>query len=232
MENQETIQPNENAGSSQASTASFDKEKVLKFYKQGLPDILKTFFRQPISGTASLLSEKTETGFMNSLFLMVTTAILYIIIPYIMMGEYRSQIGGFGVSIKIGITVVILMLIISLISFGVKSISGKPVFKNELLAGALSGIPLSILIIFLLLIKMFVKVDPGMMMMGGGLRDFQSVGIIGILIILYVFLMLVNILQQSFKAGGTDDALAWYLSPIGVLLAFYVTQKLVTALLM
>lgn len=222
MENQEPINEQKPLGE---TVNTFDKEKVLDFYKKGLPDILKTFFKEPISGTYSLLSEKAETGFANSVFLILTTMLLYIIIPYLMMGEYRSMAGGFGTTFKIGLVIGLLLVVISLISFGVKSISGKPVFKSELLTGALSGIPLSILIIFALFAKTFFSVNPADIL-SMDMSGLKTAGIFGILVVLYVFLMLINILQQSLKAGGTKDAMAWYLSPIGVMLAFYITQKI------
>lgn len=230
MENQEPQNDQKNQDEIVEKTNNFDKEKVLDFYKKGLPGILKTFFNEPISGTYSLLSEKTETGFANSIFLIATTSVLYTIIPYIMMGEYRSMAGGFGTTFKMGLIVGLLLIVISLISFGVKSVSGKPVFKNELLTGALSGIPISIFIIFAFFAKTFFTVDASdiLSMDLGGLK---AAGILGVLIALYIFLMLINILQQSLKAGGTKDALAWYLSPIGVMLAFYITQKIGMAFL-
>lgn len=230
MENQEPQDGEVKAEEIMDKGSNFDKENVLNFYKKGLPAIIKTFFKEPISGTYSLLSEKTETGFTNSIFLIATTIVLYMIIPYLMMGEYRSMAGGFGTTFKMGLIVGLLLIVISLISFGVKSVSGKPVFKNELLTGALSGIPISIFIIFAFLAKTFFGVeadDIARMDIG----ELKAVGILGVLIVLYIFLMLVNILQQSLKAGGTKDALAWYLSPLGIMIAFYITQKLGTAFL-
>jgi hypothetical protein len=52
----------------------------------------------------------------------------------------------------------------------------------------------------------------------------ESLGVV-VVFILYIFLMMVNILQQSLKASGTKDVLAYYLAPAAVLLAWYITLR-------
>ena len=49
---------------------------------------------------------------------------------------------------------------------------------------------------------------------------------------LYVFLFMVNIFQQSLKASGTNDAIAWYISPLAILLVFYCWVKIASGFLM
>jgi hypothetical protein len=46
----------------------------------------------------------------------------------------------------------------------------------------------------------------------------------------YIFLMMVNILQQSLKASGTKDVLAYYLAPASVMVAWYVTARFVDSM--
>jgi hypothetical protein len=39
--------------------------------------------------------------------------------------------------------------------------------------------------------------------------------------------MLTNVLQQSLKASGTKDAMAFFLSPASIILSFYLAIKVV-----
>jgi hypothetical protein len=83
------------------------------------------------------------------------------------------------------------MGLITVISFGLKSISGKPNFKDELLTGGLCGVPLGILMPLLLMIKLFASVDNIMSLVSNPAK----LGIIGGLILFYILLMLINILH-------------------------------------
>ena len=221
-----TNQPLNQPSNTNNSTNSgwFDKEKIKDFYKESLPKILKTIFTEPIEGTYSLLSEKTETSYFNSLVLLISTGIHYILIPYIIAVDMRSMV-GFGTLVKIGLEIIAFMLVITAISFGIKSISGKPLFKNELLTGALYGIPLSLLIISILLLNFFSKsLDVTDLLSDRSLEALQSGGIIIGFLMLFIFFMFINIIQQSLKSAGRKDSIAWYISPIAVLTAFYITS--------
>ncbi|MBS1642264.1 MAG: hypothetical protein JST94_03180 [Bacteroidetes bacterium] len=225
MENEQLPSSQPNNPSAQLA---FDKEKITGFYKKNLPEILKTFFTEPIAGNYSLLSSKNDNNFFSAMILIISTAVLYILLPYLMLGDAREYV-GFGTMLKIGICVALLLIIITALVFSIKSISGKPVFKNELLTGALCGIPLSFLLLIIFILKLFSKnLDPQRLAMGD-IDSLQSVGVVASLIVLYVFLMLINTIQQSLKSGGTKDALAWYLSPVTILLAIYITIKLAKA---
>lgn len=208
-----------------AATSSFNKNELKDFYTQGIPQIVKTIFFEPISGTYSLFAKNSDKTYFNALVLIVSTAILYTIIPYMLMGEAREYV-GFGGAVKIGIVILIFMVIVSLVAFGVKSISGKPVFKNELLTGGLCGIPLTVLLVLAIIAKIFMGDSESMQSMVMDPQHVLNSGIFFALIAFYILLMLINILQQSFKAGGTKDAMAWYLSPLGIMLSFYLTYKI------
>lgn len=231
MENQQHTE-NISMQQNREQKSNFDKEKIAGFYKKNLPVLLRSFFYEPIHGTQSILSGKNESSYFSAVVLMSTTMILYIIIPYIMIGDMRRYI-GFGQMLKVGIAVLIIMLVISLIVFGIKSISGKPVFKNELLTGALCGIPLSILLLFIFVLQLFAKDSFRFDRLSSfdAMRSFQDIGAIAILVVLYVFLLLINVVQQSLKSGGSKDAFAWYLSPITILLSFYLSIKIAEGLL-
>lgn len=216
---------------SKTTNGGFDKEKIAIFYKQGLPALLKKFFYEPINGTQTMLSEKNESSYFNAIILMASTMVLYIILPYIMIGEMREYV-GFGQMIKIGISALILMLVISTIVFAIKSISGKPVFKNELLTGALCGIPLSLLLVFIFLLQIFAKDSFSLdrLSMPSAMRSLEEVGVISVLFVFYILLLLINIIQQSLTGAKSKEAIAWYLSPISLLLAFYIAGKISIAL--
>jgi hypothetical protein len=47
------------------------------------------------------------------------------------------------------------------------------------------------------------------------------------LAVLYFFLMMVNTFQQSLRASGLKDALAWYLSPLSIIISAYLGVSLV-----
>ncbi len=228
MENQHNL---ENAPFMQETKTTFDKEKITGFYKQGLPVILKRLVKEPVNGIQSLLSEKNESSYFNAIVLMATTAILYILIPYLMMGEMRKYV-GFGEMIKIGMCILILMFVISTLVFVIKSISGKPLFKNELLTGALCGIPLSLLIILTFLLQFFAKdsFSFNTLSFPSAMRTLEDLGAIAGLFGLYVILMLINIIQQSLTAAKSNEAIAWYSSPVILLISFYITLKTSIAL--
>jgi hypothetical protein len=221
METEETLLPKSGA-------SLIDKEELKSFYTSSLPKMLKSIFFEPVNGTYTLFSKLTDKTYAHSLILMATTTILYMIVPYILMGEQLREVAGFSGAFKTGLGILIFMLAISVIAFGIKAISGKPNFKNELLTGALCGIPLIVLLILSIVAKMFAGDDSAAMMTD----PTAMLGKMGILILLvfYVFLMLINIVQQSVRAAGTKDALCWYLSPAGIFLAGYISFKIMAVM--
>lgn len=195
-------------------------DEVKNFYKGDFKDIFVTIFKNPIDGIFIIFKQPSSKAYTQSLILFSSIFILYLVGGYIIVGEARQYL-EFGYFIKISLIPVIFMFVITVISFGLKSISGKPNFKAELLTGGLCGFPIGIFMPLLLLIKLFGSVDNIMSLVTNPVK----VSIIGGLVLLYIHLMLINILQQSLKASGTRDAIAWYLSPASVLLAIYLTFK-------
>ncbi|MEZ4792221.1 MAG: hypothetical protein R2783_01705 [Gelidibacter sp.] len=217
MENQQTISPEE-------EKFTINKENLTSFYKQELPSILKTVFLNPIEGIQQLFANRESVSYKSTLLLMLSVVALYFVAPYIMVGSDLRSYLSFGILLKFAVIVSLFMMVASALSFGIKSISGKPVFKSEMLTGALMGIGLILLLVVLFLTKLFVgNLDVYDLMNPSSMMD--HVGFMMVFVI-YIFLFMTNVMQQSLKASGTKDVLSWYLSPMAVLLAFYLTVKI------
>lgn len=204
-----------------ATAAKKGLDEIKNFYKGDFMEILTLFFKKPTDGVYSILKNPSKKSFTNSLILFGSIFILYLIGSYFLVGEARESL-NVGNFIKIGLFPLICMLIISVLSFGIKTISGKPIFKNELLTGALCGIPFGLLIPILLIVKILVNSNNIMSIMSNP----TGAGIVGLLLFFYIILMLISVFQQSLKSSGTKDAIAWYLSPLSVLLAIYLAGQI------
>lgn len=212
MENQEETTP-------QSNETKSSLDEVKNFYKEDFKNIFLTVFTNPIDGIYNSFKNPSPKAYTQSLILFGSVFALYIAGMYFFLGEYASMV-PFSYFIKIGLIPVLLMLMITLISFGIKSISGKADFKAELLTGGLAGIPLALCIAILLLLKLF-----GTDVTMSAMKDPVGAGMMLLLVVLYIFLMITNILQQSLKASGTKDAIAWYLSPVSILIAGYLASR-------
>jgi hypothetical protein len=221
MENYE-----QNAPSSQEPKSNVTDE-VKQFYKGDFKNIFISFFKNPIEGIYSLLEKPSEKAYSQSLILFASVFVLYLIGGYVIVGEAREYM-EFSYFIKTSLAPVVFMFVISSLSFAIKSLSGKPNFKNELLTGGLCGIPLGLLIPLSLIIKILASEDSIMDLM----IDPMGAGTIGVLLFFYLILMMINVFQQSLKSSGTKDAIAWYLSPASVLLALYITFQFVQNILL
>jgi len=213
------MENNEQSTPETSETKANLTDEVKNFYKGDFKEIFVTIFKNPIDGIFSIFEKPSNKAYTQSLILFSSIFILYLVGGYIIAGEEVRQYLEFGHFIKISLIPVILMFVITVISFGLKSISGKPKFKAELLTGGLCGVPLGILMPLLLIIKLFVSIDTIMSIADNPAKA----GIIGGLLLFYIILMIINILQQSLKASGTNDSLAWYLSPASIFLAIYLT---------
>jgi len=130
---------------------------------------------------------------------------------------------GFSAFLSIALSPVCIMLTIAALSFIIKLTFGSANFKSELLTGALCGLPLCLIIPLALILRIF----------GSGINPLTffssplSGGWLMTVLMVYFFLMMVNVFQQSLKAAGIKDALAWYLSPVSILMAMYVGISIV-----
>ena len=201
-------------------------DEVKNFYKGDFKEILTAIFKNPIDGTFNIFKNPSNKAYLQSIILFSSVFVLYLVGGYIIAGEMRDylKVSHF---IKISLIPVVLMLLITVVSFGLKSISGKSDFKAELLTGGLAGIPIGLLVLIIFIIKMFANEDNIFRLF----RDPEEVGVIGGLLLMYFLLMLINIVQQSLKASGTKDALAWYLSPLLILASIYLTYQITVNIL-
>lgn len=197
------------------------KAEVKSFFTNDLLMIIKTIITEPINGTYSLFSKNETNRFFQSIILMLTTMALYFITALISVGSFRASI-PFSIFLRAAIIPALFMLSVSLISFGIKSISGKVNFRKELFTGALCAIPLCFAVLFIIVLSFFDENMLGRMIQKPS--QLFNGGIIVAVIFIYLFLMLINILQQSLKAADTKDSMAWYLAPLGVFAAFYLTS--------
>lgn len=199
--------------------ASFTEE-VKNFYTGDFKDILMTFFQNPIDGILMIFQNPSAKSYSHALILYISVAILYVLGAVVLAGDMRNYM-TVSSYIQVALFPVFTMLAITVLSFAVKSVSGKIIFKDELLTGALCGIPLGLLIPGMLIAKILGTDNVFTLLMNP-----TSGGLIVVLLFLYVFLMLINVFQQSLKSAKSNDTLAWYLSPLCISVAIYLASKI------
>ena len=200
-------------------------DEVKNFYKGDFKQIFGVLFKQPIDGTLNIFKNPGEKSYSQSLIMYASVYVLYVVGLYILSGEAREYI-KFEKFIKAGLAPIIFMLILSVISCVIKSKTGKPQFKLELLTGALCGIPLAMIMPILLIIKMTVDTDDLTRLA----ENFGDISVAGFLLIFYILIMLINILQQSLRSAGIKDNIVFYLSPASIFLAGYLSFKIIKGL--
>jgi hypothetical protein len=213
-------QPNPASGQSAAERTFADEFK--SFYKGDFKSIMTLFFTSPIDGIRAIFVKRSHKAYTYAVILFVSVFLLYVAGSYISVDSKFRKYIDFMTFIKIGMVPVIFMLFITLLSFGIKSASGQPVFKTELLTGGLCGIPLGVL--FLTLFSLQALSDDTMVDI---VRNPEDAGMLALIFLIYIFLMLINVVQQSLKASGTKDSVAWYGSPVVIVMAFYFTFKVI-----
>ncbi|WP_439489687.1 YIP1 family protein [Algoriphagus sp.] len=218
----ENSNPNPAIASSTSSTIS---DEVKKFYKNDFKELFLTVVKNPIDGVFHLFKNPTKDAYKNALILYCSVFVFFLIGIYIIAGESRGFL-EFSDFMKLSLVPVIFMFTITLLSFAIKSFSGKPDFKNELQTGAISGIPVAFLVPILLILKIALSIDNVFVLV----RNPAGVGVFGFIVLLYIVMMFINIFQQSLKASGTKDAVAWYLSPLAIFGAFYITDMVIESM--
>ncbi len=203
------------------------QEEVKAFFKQDLGKIFKTFIFEPLDGPHHILSNRSEKSYFHSLILIVTTAVLTFIFVFLSVGKMVRSMMGFGDYIALLLAPALFLILISLIAFGAKTIFGKGDLKSELLTGGLCGIPFTLLMAFAFIITILFDGNSMISLASGRL---PTAGLPIFILFLYPFLMLFNVVQQSFKASGMKGAIGWYLSPAVIVLAGWLTSKIMDAI--
>ncbi|PKP26475.1 MAG: hypothetical protein CVU03_02755 [Bacteroidetes bacterium HGW-Bacteroidetes-2] len=207
----------------QEEKLNFNKENIKVFYKNELPQILKKVLLNPTHGAYSLFANSSLFSYRNTLLLMLSIALLYFIAPYLLVGSAIRSFMSFSVLMKSSIAATIFMIVSSGIAFGIKTLNGKPKFKNELLTGALCGLGLVLLLIMLLVVRIIAS-EINIYDLMNISRLINNAGFL-LIIVVYIFLFMITIFQQSLLANGTKPALSWYISPLAIMAAFYITFK-------
>ena len=204
-------------------------EEIKSFYKKDVAAIIKKVLLEPVNGTFSLFVNRAEKSYSQSLILIASAALVSMIFVFFSIpSAMRQYAPWFSIMVKCAFFTIVFLLLVSAISFAIKLISGKASFKNELLTGALCAIPFTALILILFLFSK-VMMDEQMLsgLAFGSYSEIISKAGIFLVFVFYIILLCINILLQSLRASGTNDALAWYLSPAGIFLAFYLTIKII-----
>lgn len=206
-------------------------EDVKDFIKTKLLAIIKKIIAQPTNGSYDVFSTPDKNKLTNAISLLglgfVTTLILlYFTTP----SSMRSYI-EFSVFIKASLVVTIILFLISVFTFIVKLTTGSKIsFGEELLTGGICTIPI-ILFLILFFIISIVASDRSLNLIEGGYSNILSSGsFIAIAAVIYLFLYLVTIIQQSLKSSKVNDAFNWYVSPLIIVIAIYLGEKIGEAL--
>ena len=217
----------ENRQSNQESQSNL-VDDVKEFYNGNFKNILFSFFKNPISGIYSIIEKPSEKANIQSLSLYVFVFFTYLICCYFIVPAILRDTLEFSLFIKLSLIPLIMMFVISCLSFAIKSLSSKPDFKNEFFMGAICGIPLSIYILVLLITSFLIDLETPGNNSESSYRTMILFSKVNLLILFYSSLMLINVFQQSLKSGRIKEGIAWYLSPTAVLIAFYITFQIAT----
>lgn len=212
----------ENYQANEPSTSPQLANEVKSFYQHDFKGLLLTFFRDPLTGLYHLFSNPPANGFVQAMILLASVFVLYFAGSYLLVGGLREFM-GFSSFLSIGLTPVLIMVAVAALSFAIKLTVGKADFKSELLTGALCGLPLGLIIVVALVLRIFGDEINPLTLFSSPL----SGGWMMAIVLLYLFLMMINVLQQSLRAGGLRDVRAWYLAPIAILVAVYVAMSVV-----
>jgi hypothetical protein len=211
-----------------SSQTKAQPDNVKLFFKNSFMRTIKSIFSEPTKNTFDIFKNASDESYNHGIILILTTGIFYTILPYIFIGEARKYI-SFDTFFKLGVVVVITLLLISTFTFIVKTLSGKPDFKKELLTGGICGIPLLIYLSIISLLGLFGSDEFSIINLING--SFINGSVFLIILCVYLILMLFNVVQQSLKSFGTSDSLSWYISPLVICLAIYLGTKLSISIL-
>ena len=187
-----------------------------------------TFFKNPTDGIYSIFQNKPEKAFNHFLILYAFVFILYFTGFYIItiLSDMKIRYIKFESALAFSLFPIILMFIVSSLSFGCKSIHGKLSFKNELITGGICGIPLSLVILLFISVTLIDPIKDIWVF----ILEIYRIGFIVGIFLFYIVLLVLTVIQQSLKASGVNSSLSWYLSPLIYLFSMYLTFKIIVRL--
>lgn len=194
-------------------------EPIKVTIKDNLSLLFSILFKSPTAGLREYFSSRNKLDINTTIITYVIVFFVYIIGFAIMMGKRADNI-DIDEYLKIGLIPVLLMFIISTLSFIIKSTSSPSSFKDDLFTGAVSGVPLMLLMLSIDVVSLFTK---NIMKL---YKHPLDSGLIAFIILLYIILMMVNIFQQSLKSHKMKESFSWYISPISIIFSFYLAIKI------
>ena len=165
-------------------------------------------------------ADKTKTSVNISLSLYILVFVVYIFGVALLAGDNADKFDLVDY-FKVGTMPVLVMLVISVMSFILKSIFGKTEFKEELITGGVSGIPIVLLMSGFVFLSFFKK-----NLISKVMGDPFDLGVIAVLVFFYLFLLMINVFKQSLRANGLKDSLAFFVSPISIFMSFYLAYQI------
>lgn len=209
---------NQNSAAAESNTS----EEVKDFIAKGFFPLIKKVLLNPADLSNELSGKDTAT---KSIVMIVICGILYMLLPYLFIGRLRDWM-GFRPFAQLGLLSVIVLLLITVFAYLLKLSKTKTVtFKDELLVGGLCAVPLIITLVIYCIMSLF-----GSDIFSSGIGAMYNGGWLLSLIGIYCLLLLINIFYQSLCSTGFKNNSAWYLSPLAILLAFYVAFKIAYSL--
>ena len=204
--------------------ASAYAAEVKTFFTTEFKALFRVLFGAPDKGLEAFFEQLPQKFMLYAGILSVATTLVYALVALALAGDMRDYLSAADY-LRIASIPLFTMLFIALFTYGAKAIAGRGDFRRELFTGALCGIPLSLLIPGLLVVKILSPGNVLAMIMNPG-----SGGVLGIVLTIYVFLFLISIVGQSLRSSGISATLAWYISPLGIGLAFFLSSKLSVAI--
>ena len=209
----------ENLDSTTSSTDNSNIQPNRSIQKE-LSRIFSVIFKDPTDGLKMYFADKTKTSVNISLSLYILVFVVYIFGSALLFGDYADNIDLVDY-FKVGTMPVLVMLVISVMSFILKSIFGKTEFKDELITGGVSGIPIVLLMSGFVFLSFFKN-----NLISKVMADHFDLGVIAVLVFFYLFLLMINVFKQSLRANGLKDSLAFFVSPISIFMSFYLAYQI------
>lgn len=202
-------------------------DEVKSFYNQDFKSLFITFFSLPAGGLIPTFQQPSDKSFIHSVIILASVFVLYFAGSYILAGDYR-EVMTFSAFFSVALMPTLFLFAATTMAYLIKLIflgSSTASFQQELLTGALCAIPI---LLFVPIVVLFALLSDGNALTLLA-NPMASSGLM-FLILGYLFLMLVNVFQQSLLATGIKETLAWYLSPASIMIALGLSIAIVREL--